>query len=171
MHRDIYMLKIFVALSLVAFSFLCIPVNANEPIFLTVNIISRSLQNGAGKEVDVSIIRRELEKLGHHVNIFDYFVVNKITPADVNIFLAQFKPEWFSEAQLNWYIPNAESHAVTVEDLQKFDLVLCKTQESLRIFEPISREAYYLGFTTIDQYNPSIPKKFSNYLHVAGKVE
>ena len=163
------MLKIFATLFLVALSFLHLPINAKEPISLTINIISHSLNNGAGKEVDVAIIKEELETLGHHVSLFDYYKVNGITPADINIFLAQFIPKWFSEAKLNWFIPNPEFCNATLEDLQKFDLILCKTKECLRIFKSISKEAYYLGFTSIDRHVPSITKKFSKHLHVAGK--
>ena len=82
------MLKILVMLFLVTFSFIYIPLNAKEPISLTINIISRNLYNEAGKEVDVSILKKDLEKLGHHVNLFDYLKDTHITLADINIFLS-----------------------------------------------------------------------------------
>ena len=163
------MLRIVLNLVLFAFSLLFIPSYANGDISLTVNIISHSLQNGAGKQVDVSVLKRELEKLGHQVHLFDYYKVNKITPADINLFLAQFKSDWFSQAKLNWFIPNAECCDATPEDLWKFDLVLCKTEESLRIFRPFSREVYYLGFTSLDRARPFVAKNFSKHLHIAGK--
>jgi glycosyltransferase involved in cell wall biosynthesis len=121
--------------------------------------------------MDVSILKEELERLGHRANLCDYDKVNNISSADINLFLAQFKPEWFSKAKLNWFIPNAEFCTAALKDLRKFDLVVCKTEESLRIFQPLSREVYYLGFTSFDHYYPSLSlnKNFSKYLHVAGK--
>lgn len=157
-------------LYLLFFPFINLPINS---IFadhaITINIISHSLNNGAGKEVDVAILKDEFEKLGHQVNLFDYFVVDRASRADINIFLAQFKPEWFSKAKLNWFIPNPECLDAKVEDLENFDLVLCKTKETLKIFEPISKEVYYLGFTSIDCLNPAPTKNYSHHLHVAGK--
>ena len=163
------MLKMLVMLFLVTFSFIYIPLNAKEPISLTINIISRNLYNEAGKEVDVSILKKELEKLGHHVNLFDYLKDTHITLADINIFLAQFKSNLFSNAKLNWFIPNAEFCSAPLQDLQKFDLILCKTEECLRIFHPICKETYYLGFTSLDCHLPSVFKNFSKFFHLAGK--
>src|SRR5438105_13906823 len=109
-------------LSLLFFSFISLPINS---IFadrgITINIISHSLNNGAGKEVDVAILKDEFEKLGHQVNLFDYFVVDRATRADINIFLAQFKSEWLSKAKLNWFIPNPECLDGKVEDLENFE--------------------------------------------------
>lgn len=141
--------------------------SANES--LKINFISHSLNNGAGKEVDVTILKEELERLGHRVALFDYFIVNEIDSADINIFLAQFKSEWFSKAILNWYIPNPECCDATLKDLQNFDLILCKTEETFRIFAPLSKEVYYLGFASLDRLDLSKPKSFSRCLHLAGK--
>lgn len=163
------MLKILAALFFCFFSLFHIPLNARQPISLTVNIISHSLQNGAGKEVDVSILKGELEKFGHRVNLFDYFEVKSIAPADINIFLAQFKSNWFPEARLNWFIPNAECCVATLNELQQFDLILCKTKASLEIYRKLCEHTYYLGFTSIDRHQPSVVKDFSMHLHVAGK--
>lgn len=165
------MIKTFFIFVFATFSLLMIPIQAIASVSLTVNIISHSLSNGAGKEVDVIILKRELEKLGHRVNLCDYYKVRSVPSADINLFLAQFKPEWYSRAKLNWFIPNAEFCTASPIDLHSFDLVLCKTEESLKIFQPICKQAYYLGFTSVDHYRPSLARKmdFSRYLHVAGK--
>lgn len=162
-----YTLKIFVSLFIVIFFYM--PINAYGNKSLVVNLISRNIFNEAGKEVDVVIIKEELENQGHHVRLFDYLKDVNITSADINIFLAQFKTNLFSKAKLNWFIPNPDFCVASREDIQKFDLVLCKTEESLRIFQPISQETYYLGFTSLDCHQPSLSKDFSKYLHVAGK--
>ena len=75
----------------------------------------------------------------------------------------------FSNAKLNWFIPNAEFCSAPLQDLQKFDLILCKTEECLRIFQPICKKTYYLGFTSLDCHLPSVFKNFSKFFHLAGK--
>lgn len=134
---------------------------------LKVNVISQNLYNGKGKENDALIIKLELEKLGHQVQILDYLNADKST-ADINIFLAQFSLEWFPYAKLNWFIPNAEYYLQPVEDLLKFDLVLCKTLESQKIFRPLSKITFFLGFTSLDRLDPLIPKDFKHCFHLAG---
>lgn len=146
------------------------PIYSKESISLKVNIISHSLTNGAGKEVDVAILKGELERLGHQVHLCDYHRKHTVPQADINLFLSQFKPEWYPRAKLNWYIPNPEFSTATLKDLLSFDLVLCKTKESFRIFKSISH-ACYVGFASLDHYRsePSERKDFSRYLHVSGK--
>lgn len=161
------MLKILLTLILASFSFLC-AIDAKQTS-LTINIISRDLINGAGKEADVIILKSRLEILGHSVNLVDYQKPGKVSAADINIFLAQFHPKFFSRAKLNWFIPNAEFCTATRGDLKKFDLILCKTKECLEIFQPLAKRTYYLGFTSFDHYQPDVSKDFSKYLHVGGK--
>jgi len=165
------MIKTFFVFFLTVLSLIYLPITAVISNPLTVNIISHSLTNGAGKQVDVTIIKDELERLGHRVNLCDFNIVHEIPTADINLFLAQFKRDWFSQARLNWFVPNAEVCSVSVHDLQDFDLILCKTKESSKIFSPICKKIFYLGFTSIDRYDPtlSLNKNFSKYLHVAGK--
>jgi glycosyltransferase involved in cell wall biosynthesis len=76
-----------------------------------------------------------------------------------------------SKEKLNWYIPNAEFCTASTHDLRKFDLILCKTEEALKIFQPLHPHVYYLGFTSIDHYLPSISKDFTQSLHLAGKSQ
>lgn len=162
-------MKKLALLALVTLDFLYAQAFAEQLSSLTVNIISRKLTNGAGKEVDVSILKQELERLGHRVNLCDFEKTCDVNKADINLFLAQFRTNNFSQAKLNWFIPNAETCEATTEDLQNFDLVLCKTEESLRIFSPNSKEVFYLGFTSFDRYQPDLTKDFSKYFHLAGK--
>lgn len=133
---------------------------------LIVNIISKKIYNGKGKENDAMILKSELEELGHQVHIFDCVEENK-SIADINIFLAQFSLEWFSYAKLNWFIPNAEFYFQPLDDLLKFDLILCKTLESQRIFTSICK-TFYLGFTSLDRLALDIPKDFKRCFHLAG---
>jgi glycosyltransferase involved in cell wall biosynthesis len=158
------MLKQFATLLIAVFSFFSIQIHS-----LTVNIISRDLFNEAGKEVDVIIIKTELENLGHKVRLFDYRKGGHLAPADINLFLAQFRSSLFSKAKLNWLLVNPDFYMSGVEQLRHFDLILCKTEESLRIFQSLNQPTYYLGFTSKDCYQSSVPKDYAKSIHVAGK--
>lgn len=162
------MLKIFLRFILIFLIFLSPSLSAKQTS-LRFNIISRNLKNGAGKEVDIFILKSRLEKLGHEVLLVDYEKPGKVSSVDINIFLAQYRPSMFSKAKLNWFLPNAEFCTASPADLKSFDLILCKTEESLRIFQEISKKTYFLGFTSTDHNQPEISKDFSKYVHVGGK--
>jgi len=119
--------------------------------------------------VDAKILKEEFEKHGHRVNLWNFNQENRIPFAHINVFLAQYQCNLLSKATLNWFIPNPETCEVEIEDLQKFDLIVCKTDECLRIFQPICKEVYFLGFTSFDKYQPTVIKNFSKYIHVAGR--
>ncbi|MFI5342916.1 MAG: glycosyltransferase [Chlamydiales bacterium] len=146
--------------------------NNEEPhslnVSLDINLISRKSFNGRGKENDFIILKDELEKLGHRIHIYDLEDKVNISNADINIFLAHFNLSYFSKAKLNWFIPNAETCTTKVEQISKFDLILCKTKESIKIFKPISKKIKYLGFTSIDRYEASISKDYLQCLHIVG---
>jgi glycosyltransferase involved in cell wall biosynthesis len=135
---------------------------------LTVNIFAKNLHNGAGKEVDIQIVKDGMERHGHQVRLYDFNKSVHVTHADINIFFAEFNTKIFPQARLNWFIPNAEFCKATINELAQCDLVLCKTEESLRIFKPISN-VFYLGFTSLDRYDPTVIKDYSSYLHLAGR--
>lgn len=163
------MLKIFSALFLIVFSWQSIPLNAGETPILTINILSRELFNGAGKEADALILKEELNRIGHRVNFFDFLEEKTITPADINVFLAKFETNLFPTAKFNWLLVNPDFCYGSLNELQKFDLIICKTEESCRIFNSINIDIYFLGFTSIDCHIPSFSKNFSKMIHIAGK--
>lgn len=118
--------------------------------------------------MDIAILKNELSTLGHHVQVFDYAKDPDISHADINLFLSNFETRFFPTANLNWLLANPDFCYATTEEIQQLDLVLCKTKECLRIFKPISKDVYYLGFTSLDCLRPDIKKKYITYLHVAG---
>lgn len=163
------MLEKNVTLFVLFFLLIFLPTSAKQSASLTINILSRSLYNQAGKEMDILVLKEELEKLGHKVKLFDYLKDKEVSQADINIFLAQFKLDYFSKAKQNWLLANPDFCFASVQELQELDLILCKTRECLRIFEPLCKKVYYLGFMSLDCYLPSVSKQFSEYVHIAGK--
>lgn len=162
------MQKILLIFSFVLFSFLSISVSAKQTS-LTFNLIGRNLTNGVGKEMDGLILKRKLESFGHKVKLVDYEQSRKVNSADINIFIEACYSHLFSKAKFNWFIPNPEYCGTPVQYLQKFDLILCRTEEALRIFKAFTTKTYYLGFTSIDHYQLAESKDFSKHLHVGGE--
>jgi Glycosyltransferase sugar-binding region containing DXD motif len=48
--------------------------------------------------------------------------------------------------------------------------IICKTKQSYNILKPKfpNKNIIYTGFTSIDKYNPSIPKNYKKFIHIAG---
>lgn len=157
-------MKLTALILMAVFALLDLPLEA-----LKVNIISKDLLNAAGKEVDAILLKTELENQGHAVRLFDYRKENELTDADINIFLAQFNLDYFPKAKLNWLLANPDFYVAKIKELKQFDLILCKTEESLRIFQSLGQPCYYLGFTSKDCYQSHFSKDYSKFIHVAGK--
>lgn len=133
---------------------------------LTINIITT--KNGKGLEKDYNILNAELTHLGHITNYVDIYGKQAVPPADINLFLEAANLEMFSAAKKNYFIPNPE---LCMGDVDKvvpvFDLVLCKTKESERIFSKWSNTRY-IGFTSEDCYEPEYKKNYKLALHFSG---
>ncbi|MFH0902134.1 MAG: hypothetical protein V2A73_16000 [Pseudomonadota bacterium] len=70
-------------------------------------------------------------------------------------------------ALVRWCVPNPEWWPQAMP-VQAFDRILCKTHESLRLFEAITDKAELVGFTARDRYIADVPRERA-FLHVAGK--
>jgi glycosyltransferase involved in cell wall biosynthesis len=131
---------------------------------LTINIYTNF--NGIGLETDERVLRKAIEKLGHTVNSF-YWGTEKNQEADINIFIEQIVIDKIPLAKRNWFISNPEWYGQDKKLLKQMDLILCRTQQSLQIFQYL-KNTYYLGFTSPDAYRPEIPKEFSHWVHLPG---
>lgn len=132
---------------------------------LTINVVG--WLNGKGTEADLLILEEAISHFGHTVNKLS-FDEEKITPADINIFVESIPTDKLSWAKINWLIPNPEWFVQEKKLLKKIDLVLCRTRQSDSIFRSLGRPTYYLGFTSIDCFIPDIKKDYSHLLHLAG---
>ncbi len=136
---------------------------------LRINLIA-PFHLGGGMKADQHILTTALEELGHFVQAIDCHQpkVDGFN-AHINIFIERIEPQWFSSAQLNWFIPNPEWYPHDLKLLDNIDLILCRTKEVERIFYAKHKKTYYLGFTSLDCYQEGINKDFSLCLHLAGK--
>ncbi len=136
---------------------------------LTINIICWN--NGGGQTNDFKILSSALSELGHVVNPVD-FLAKEAPKADINIFIERMMNEsLFASANENYFMPNAEWCREGEELIKKFDLILCRTKETERIFHSITPKTYYLGFTSLDKHQNGVKKRFDHFLHLKGKSE
>lgn len=138
------------------------------PGALKVNLFCKA--NEAGMSVDQRILIESLETLGCAVFLV-HDKKNLPPKADINIFMEILSPGCFKKASQNWFIPNPEWYRQPLELLEKIDLILCRTREVERIFQERRMNTYYLGFTTTDHYDPSIPKRYDRLIHAAGRSQ
>ncbi|MGD1904666.1 MAG: glycosyltransferase [Leptolyngbyaceae cyanobacterium] len=88
---------------------------------------------------------------------------------DINIFIEDLDPSWFSKARKNYLIPNQEwFHYRWLPYLLGIDRVLAKTQLAQSIFATWGCPTNFISFTSKDRFDPSQPKDYSRFFHLAG---
>lgn len=135
---------------------------------LTINLVS--FKNGAGLERDIEIMTKELTQLGHDVQFVAYNGSLQ-RHADINVFMEMVNQAFFSYADKNYFIPNPEWFLCDHESLIKFDKVLCKTHESVRVCQKYTSNIEFISFTSLDQYDPLIKKNYKAPFHLGGRSE
>lgn len=134
-----------------------------------------NISNGVGLQKDCELLKALLESWGHKVELVHYKRVDASSPtADVNVFLEVIEYALFPKAREQWLIPNPEwyvpcDHTAT---FHKFDRVLCKTPDAVRIFKALYPELQnritLLGFESRDMREPDVERE-RRFLHVAGQ--
>lgn len=145
---------------------LCPALHLQAKQCICVNLICPA--NGKGLEVDGKVLEKELRALKIIVRRFQGHEQEDIPFADVNIFCEALRTQFFSQARLNWFIPNPELYEQCPTLLNDIDLILCRTKEIDRLFQELGCNTYYLGFTTVDARVTSLEKDFSSFIHIGG---
>lgn len=141
--------------------------------------ICSNIDNQVGLQKDSELLRDLLESWGHTVRLIHYKKRNQVEEAPnaiANIFVEVVNYDLIARqiAPHNIFIPNPEwlaawDHKPGFPD---FDLILCKTQDAVRILTKLTAEyqkkVRYVGFEARDLYDPSIPRE-RKFLHVAGQ--
>ena len=133
---------------------------------LNINVIC--YRNGVGLNRDIDLLMEELSHLGHNVMFVN---VNDHSPreqADINVFVDTVDEFFFPMASKNYLIPNPEWCFLPSETIARFDKILCKTKEALRIFHPLNPHSEFMSFTCKDRYDEGAPKNYKSPLHLVG---
>jgi glycosyltransferase involved in cell wall biosynthesis len=90
---------------------------------------------------------------------------------DINLFLEDVSPGFFSFAAVNLFIPNPEWFKENQHRyLPGIDSVLCKTREALDTFSQLGCKVQFIGFTSEDRSDSAHPQQRENtFLHLAGR--
>jgi hypothetical protein len=136
----------------------------------TINLIYYN--NGVGLSKDSQILELIL-KNNFLINRVEYNGCSSNCPvSDINIFLQNIDPytiQFISKAKTNILIPNLEwMFQYSLDNINKFDMVFSKSKECKQILNSYHKNVIYTGFTSVDRFNPNIPKT-KQFLHFGGK--
>ena len=135
---------------------------------MRVRIISRD--NGWGLSQDIAILRGALVGIsGQRIEVAyaDWRSV-PVGKYDLNIFLELLNPAFYRHADLNVLVPNPEWFMPAwLPHLKALDSVWCKTQDAARIFSSHHQRTEYIGWTSRDCLDSTVPREHS-LIHVAG---
>ena len=150
-----------------------IVVNRGFGLNKSVSILAQVLIN-AGFQVSVfEVGKRTLEhKIQRITTYLEKFVSNAFgrkPPYDINIFLEDVIPSWFSFARINCLIPHQEWFRDEAHQyLPQFDYILCLTKFAKNIFDNLGCKTQFISFTTFDQFNKEYSKNYNQFFHLAG---
>ena len=131
-----------------------------------------SHRNGCGLEVDVRILKGILDAAGKHVTVEPAYSPGNPSFRKVNvvIFNEIFDNRWLPFSSHFWVIPNSEWWRQDWDRfLPRVERVLCKTKDCFDVWTKRvpSEKCMFIGFESIDFYNPDISRK-REFLHLAG---
>ncbi|EHJ14469.1 MULTISPECIES: glycosyltransferase [Crocosphaera] len=153
-----------------------------------INIIT--VDNNGGLTRDAKILKKILQESGFKVSVFEVgkptighklhriytygelFFSEKITktpPYDINLFLQDIIPAWFSYAKINCLIPNQEwFRDGCLQFLPKLDYILCKTKYAQSIFKKLGCQTEFISFSSFDCWDQHQEKNYNQFFHLAG---
>lgn len=93
------------------------------------------------------------------------------SPYDINLFLEDITPGFFSYARANAFIPNPEwFKKYQHRYLKGIDVVLCKSRSAQQTFDSLGSHSRFISFTSEDRLDSTDPAmKSQGYLHLAGR--
>lgn len=141
----------------------------------SINLIART--NGVGLDRDVDLIAEVAKKARYEVTISHCRSISPLSrwlpqkkTHTINIFLERFFPRWLGKADLNILVPNQERFPQRhLPHLKRIDQIFCKSTHALEIFRKHHPACQFIGFTSHDLFDPTIPRKEKGVLHLAGR--
>jgi hypothetical protein len=138
-----------------------------------VAIVGRHNQYGLTR--DAEILRKGLESIGVQAAVLDKRQRSWMDRlrwrkvAGLIVHLERVHSAWLGAASRHLLIPNQERFPRRhLARLRRVDRVLAKTQHARDIFAGLGVDSTRLGFTSPDRYDPSVPRDWSRFFHLAG---
>ena len=138
--------------------------------------------NNAGLSRDLPLLADALRRIGcstqitglpHRGRFAEWLTRIKLarqSPAfDVNVMLERIRPEFMRAAKRNVLIPNPEYfRSQDKVALPLMDAAWVKTRHAERLFQTLGATTRYIGFTSADRYDASVPRKQA-FFHGPGR--
>ena len=147
----------------------------------TLRVVTRD--NGAGLSRDLLIVADALraEHQVSTVGVGSHHLINQLQhgweqatqrfrkPFDVQLSLERIYPRLLGRARRNLLMPNPEWFAPEwIDQLPRFDQVLCKTRHAQALFSALGCDTCYTGFSSVDRLLSKVPRQRA-FLHLAGR--
>ena len=131
--------------------------------------------NKYGLTRDAEILRQGLASIGVEAALFEMRKrswmdrLRRRKVADLVIHLERVHPAWLAGALHHILIPNQERFPKRhIRRLQRIDRVLAKTRHAEELFAGLGVDSAHLGFISPDRHDPSVPKDWKRFFHLAG---
>ncbi|MBU6198529.1 MAG: glycosyl transferase family 1 [Xanthomonadaceae bacterium] len=131
----------------------------------------------AGAEVTITALAVERDKLRKVRRFFKIAQIRmwwrRVSGAalprfDINLMVETIRPEYFSWAATNAWMPNPEwASSRDVAASRRIDVILAKTRHAERLFAARGCRTRFVGFTSLDRNDPSVPRERA-FFHLAG---
>ena len=141
--------------------------------FRNVAIVGRN--NKYGLTRDAEILRQGLASIGVEAVLFDVRKrswmerVQRREVARLIVHLERVHPAWLTGASHHILIPNQERFPKRhIHRLRRIDRVLAKTRHAENLFGMLGVDSARLGFISADRHDPSVPRDWKRFFHLAG---
>lgn len=138
-----------------------------------VAIVGRN--NKYGLTRDAEILRQGLASIGVGAVVFDMRRRSWLDRlrgkrvADLIVHLERVHPAWLAGASHHILIPNQERFPKRhIRRLRRINRVLAKTRHAEELFSGLGVDSTHLGFMSPDRYDPSVPRDWRRFFHLAG---
>ena len=149
-----------------------------------VEVVLQSGTRGWGICVDAVLYARALRGrivAGSEHQLYDFFC-----PDSVHLLMESYEPASVSYTRPNWHMVNHEHMQTNTEDVltglrqyqdlyRATDVYLTKSRHAQALMQRYLRSygrharSVYVGHTSLDVYDPHVPKDYDAFVHVAGK--
>lgn len=158
--------------------------NVSELVNVKLRVVTAA--NGAGMQRDAAIFARMAQTAGlappSVVPIPPSSRLDPLTVAlrslvprfkvDLQVFIERAVISTLPDARFNWLMPNGEwFYDSWIPRLRRYDRVLVKSRHGERIFAALGARTSYVGWTSIDLWDPVEIRDWDRPLHVAGSSE